>query len=439
MVAGGMVDGDDVPPSGPTSPPDPDAGAVAKVRRKAPWLDHVIRAYGRYSGDGGSSLAASITYFAFLSFFPLIALAAGVLTIVTNGNGSAAQTVVDQVNSFSPGLADSLKLKDLLTNPAVASSATGIGLAGLLYSGLGWVSALRKAIRSMWHQNIQIGNFITAKLRDLLLLVGLAVMLALSVVISAVTGSAADFLLGLVDQQGSVIGRALLFTLGPLLSLLTDVLLFGFVFIRLSRVKVGWEHIGKAALLAAVAFEVLKRVGGVYISHTTGNPIYGIFAVVIGLLVWIHLISEMLMFCAAWAATAPFDSDVPPSGTSSPQAADQAGLPRTFTSADPDHPPMLRVHGSPSPLRLAIRGKADAEMAPAGWRPEPAEPQATTGPTATSTQQVRDRIDEVNRRHDEHVREAQARAERVTAGVSAVAVGTIALGLVRTALRARRG
>lgn len=438
MAAAGTRAEDDLPPTGPAAPPDPDAGTVARVRRKAPWLDHLVRSYGRYSGEGGSSLAASITYFAFLSFFPLIALAAGVLTIVTAGNGQAAQTVVDQVNSFSPGLADSLKLKELLTNPAVASSATGIGLAGLLYSGLGWVSALRKAIRSMWHQNIQIGNFVTAKLRDLLLLVGLGLLLALSIVISAVTGSAADFLLGLVDQQGSVIGRALLFTLGPLLSLLTDVLLFGFVFIRLSRVKVGWEHIGKAALLAAVAFEVLKRVGGVYISHTTGNPIYGIFAVVIGLLVWIHLISEMLMFCAAWAATAPFDSDVPPSGTSSLQAAEQAGIPSSFISADPDRPPMLRVHGAPSPLRLAIHGRADASMAPDSWWPEPVEPAPTSQPPSVSTEQVRARIVEVNRRQAEQVAQAQARAERVTAGATAVAAGSVVLGLVGAGLRARR-
>lgn len=421
-----------VPPPGPSDELDPDAGRVQRLRHDLPWADHVIRAYQRFSGDGGPAMAATITYYAFLSFFPIIALAVGVLTLVTSGNAGAVTTVVDQVNSFSPGLADNLQLQHLLSSAGVAQKATGFGLLGLAYAGLGWISALRQSIRQMWHQNVQVGNFVTAKLRDLLLLLGLGVLLALSLVVSAVTGSAADLALRLVHLQGSAAGKVLLLTVGPLLSLGTDVLLFGFVFTRLSRVGVRWKLIGRSALLASVLFEILKRVGGVYISHSTSNPVFGPFAVVIGLLVWIFLISQMVMFCAAWACTAPFDSDVPPSGTSSAEAAEQAGIPVTFTSADPDRPPMLTVKGSPTPLREAVRGRADEQMAPSDWDPETVE-QARhgAGRPAASTVTVRERAVQVVREHEDEVRQAQERARRVGAGAGAVAGGAVTVSVLR--------
>src|SRR5512144_1533731 len=55
------------------------AGAAAgSVRRRVPALDHLIRAYTRYVADTGDRLAAGVTYFGFLSFFPLVVLAVSV-------------------------------------------------------------------------------------------------------------------------------------------------------------------------------------------------------------------------------------------------------------------------------------------------------------------------------------------------------------------------
>jgi hypothetical protein len=113
--------------------------------------------------------------------------------------------------------------------------------------------------------------------------------------------------------------------LGTVLALFTSTLLFLYLFIRLPKVQTPWREIVKGAVLAAVLFEVLKRVGAIYIERTTDNPLYGAFAVVVGLLVWINLVSRMLLFCAAWTVTGPYDSDTAPSGTSSPEQARKAG------------------------------------------------------------------------------------------------------------------
>jgi membrane protein len=45
-----------------------------RERERYPWFDHLARAGGRYQALSGDRVAAGLTYYAFLSFFPLLAL-----------------------------------------------------------------------------------------------------------------------------------------------------------------------------------------------------------------------------------------------------------------------------------------------------------------------------------------------------------------------------
>jgi membrane protein len=58
-------------------------------------------------------------------------------------------------------------------------------------------------------------------------------------------------------------------------------------------------------LLAAIGFEVLKLVGTYYVDRITNSPTGAVIGPVVGVLVWIYLVSRYLLFCVAWAATAP--------------------------------------------------------------------------------------------------------------------------------------
>ena len=50
-------------------------GAVVDARARWPVVDHAVRAWEHYTRVGGSGLAGAVTYYAFLSFFPILALA----------------------------------------------------------------------------------------------------------------------------------------------------------------------------------------------------------------------------------------------------------------------------------------------------------------------------------------------------------------------------
>jgi len=352
-------------------------GAVlTSVRNKRPFLDHLIRAFGRYQADAGDRQAAAVTFFGFLSFFPLIALATSLLSYVLGDE--AIGTVVREVNSYAPGLADQLKLRETLADNRKAGATGLLGLAGLLYAGLGWVDALREAIRTVWHHNVKEGNLVVKKVKDVVVLAGLGVAVVLSVGISAATGAFTGFALDVVGLERTFAAIVVAKVVGVTLGLATSTGLFLYLFWRLPKVRSPLRRVVKGALLAGLLFEVLKRVGAVYIERTTENPVYGMFAVIVGLLVWINIVSRMLLFCAAWTVTQPYDSDIEPSGTASVEAARKADIPTEFAENDPDDPPAIQQDGAPSPLAAAVQGAPPQ-------RDDPSDAPARAGASAGTT------------------------------------------------------
>jgi membrane protein len=335
-------------------PIDTVQSGVSTIRKRRPFVDHFIRAGSRYQADAGDRLAASVTYFGFLSFFPLIALAFSIAGFVVDAYPDAQSKLTEQINNFLPGLADKLDV----TTIGNAKVATGlIGIVGLLFAGLGWIDALREAIRTMWHHNVKAGNFVVKKLVDIGVLIGLGLTLVASVAVTGVSSAAMAWFLDLVGLENNSVARIGLRIVGLALALLVDLAVFVYLFTRLPRLNTPIKRVLKGALLGAVGLEILKVVGSILVARTTNNPVYGAFAVVVGLLIWINLVSRFVLFTAAWTVTAPYDTDVPPSGTADEETARAAGIPEQYADHDPDNPPTTAGDGAPAPLAAAIQGE----------------------------------------------------------------------------------
>ena len=336
---------------------------LPRVRAKRPFVDHLVRALERYLADGADRLAAAVTYYWFLSLFPMLLLAVAVLGFVLDDPRSF---VGDALGGFLPSIAVDTITETLSTAKGRAGL---IGFAGLLYAGLGWLDALREALRTVWHQNINVGNFLVQKLFDVVALVGLLGTIGGSIILTGLVTAATSFLVGLLglDAKGGV-GELVLGAAGLALLLVADILLFLYLLVRLPRVSIPFRRVIKGALFGAVAFEILKYLGSFYVELTTrrGAATYGTFAVVVGLLLFLNLLSRLILFTACFVVTAPYDSDVAPSGTSTPRLARKAGIPEEFVGDDPDDPPTVRKDGAPAPLLAAIRGVTPPQDVPDG-------------------------------------------------------------------------
>jgi membrane protein len=356
--------------------------AVAAVRARRPFVDHLVRAYQRYQADTGDRLAAAVTFYWFLSLFPILLIAVYVTSQVLGDD--AGRQVTDGLQPYL-GAPTAKAVGDVVQNSAAQAGL--IGLAGTLLTGLGWIDGLRDAIRTIWHQNVTAGNIVTRRVVDAVVLVGLFAVIAASVVFStaatAATGQVLRFL-GLAETPAATVFTQLLsYGIGAVI----DTGIFLYLFVRLAKVPTPLRQVIKGAVFGAVGFEVLKFVGAFYVGRTTtqGEATYGTFAVVVGLLLFLNLVSRLLLFTAAFVVTAPYDSDVPPSGTSDAEQARRAGIPPEYAGTGLN----LREDGAPTPLRAAVQGRIAPQDQPEGTdvAPErswagrrPGEPQAPPEP-----------------------------------------------------------
>jgi len=271
-------------------------------RARARWrtVDHLGRAYVRYRDQRGDRLAAALTFYGFLSFFPLVALAFAITGYAVAISPHARDAVAKAIDQIVPELAHRLPVNEIASAKAGASV---FALVGLVWSGLGWIGVWRESLRTIWQGAGDDGNMVVNRVRDLGVLCLLGLALLASVILSSAFSSSTHAVLGwvgLVDVPGA---GTLLRILALSVAVAADGLIFFILFTTLAGTKASWRQLLRGCLFGAIGFEVLKLGGTLLIAHTMHNPVYASFAVIVGLLVWINLSSRFILFTAAWTAT----------------------------------------------------------------------------------------------------------------------------------------
>ncbi len=278
---------------------------VTAIRRTYPFIDHVLRMLTHYGKVKGNVLSGAVTYFGLLSFFPILALAFAIIGYVSTVYGGAEEALVDAINAVFPHMVGDKPGEIPLSTFTDNASAVGIiGLAGVLYSGLGWLSGMRSALLLMFEKPVgERPNFIVGKARDLVVLALVGLILIVSV---AVTGAVTSLASSIIDWLPFTIPGAqwLLWVLGHLLGIAATMLLFLAMFRFLANPDLPRRGLLGGALLGAVGFEILKSLASFLISLTQGQPAFQAFGIALILLVWINYFSRVTMYGAAWAVTA---------------------------------------------------------------------------------------------------------------------------------------
>lgn len=284
---------------------DKGKAAVQRMVGQRPWLEHLVRAAGRYRNQRGDYYAAGITYFTVLSLFPLLMIAFAIAGFVLAGNADLLGELQEKVVENIPGeMGD--QLNDLI-DQAVNSRGT-VGVLGLLtglYSGLGWMANLRKALTEQWEQPSDEDNWLRTKLSDLGALLGLFLAMVVSLGLSAVASSRLGVqlleLVGLDEMPGV---RWLLWLLSTVLAMVASWALFAWIIARLPREPVTVRSALKAAALASVGFEIFKNIAGIYMRSVLNSPAGAAFGSIIGIMVFSYVVYRIILFATAWAATA---------------------------------------------------------------------------------------------------------------------------------------
>ena len=280
---------------------------VRVARSRSAVVDHAVRAVDRQSEVLGGQLAAAITYYGFLSFFPLLALVFSLVGFVADDFPGAQDAVTSAVQDAFPSLVGSgpgqIDVHDVIRARVGAGI---IGLLGLLYAGLGWLDAVRDALRRVFGVGGDRPALVTRKLVDVVVLSMLGASLLVSIVVSSLATAATTYALGLASLEGSILATGVLKVVSVGLALSVDFVIVAILLSRLSGAGLPWRRVRSGALLGAAGFEVLKLLGTYLVARTADNPVYATFGVVVGLLVWMNLVSRLLVVTACWTATEPY-------------------------------------------------------------------------------------------------------------------------------------
>jgi membrane protein len=244
-----------------------------------PWLAIAAATQGRFNELQGGYLAGAITLAAFLSVFPLILVAVAVLGFFSLGHPDVSSRMLDLLAIPSHGEAASTVRQAIDTAEESRRAASIVGVAGLLWSGLGLVAALQYAYDSVWQVN---GRGWRDKAVGGLWLVGAAALFVASFAITA----AVQFLPGFLAPVEFLVA----FVIGAGLFLWADKLL--------PNRDIGWRPLLPGAILGGIGFEVLKILGGIYLPRAvaSSSALYGSIGVVFAILAWLFFFGRLIVY-----------------------------------------------------------------------------------------------------------------------------------------------
>jgi membrane protein len=282
-------------------------GLLDRLRARYEWFDHVMRAQQRYQDSKGDFYAAGITYFTVFALFPLTMVGFSAGGFVLANRPDLLQQVEERIRAAVSGELGQ-QLIELMDSAIQSRTSVGlIGLATAAWAGLGWMANLREALSQMW--GLQRGDrdgFLRTKLSDLGALGSTFLALVVTIGLTALgdRGLIKNILawLQVPEVPGLSIGLKIV---SLVVAVLVSWVLFTYLIARLPRESISFRSSVRAGLLAAVAFEVFKQVGSVYLQSVVNGPAGATFGPVLGLMVFAYITSRLILFATAWAATSP--------------------------------------------------------------------------------------------------------------------------------------
>jgi membrane protein len=280
--------------------------------KSKPWVAHLLRAVERFTNRLGDQFGAAITYFSVLALIPILLFAFAVLGFVlTVLRPDLINTIVDAF-AGAVGTIDAVTRRQLVRLVSdTLSNWRGVGIVALLsavYSGAGWMDSLKKAVRAQWRPHFDMvenqGNLIKWTLINLVTLVGLIVLMAVTFALASISTALADDLVRWIglDQIGWL--SPLLRIVPIIFSIGAGWLLFIYLFTVLPEDREPWPAVRRGALIGAIGLGVLQYSTGLLFNLFANNRAASIFGPVIVLMLFFNIFAQLILFVAAWIATA---------------------------------------------------------------------------------------------------------------------------------------
>ena len=239
----------------------------------------------KYNDDSAGHQAALITYYGFLSIFPLLIVATTVVDLIAQHHLDFRTSLVNNINSFFPIGGQQLQAS-ISSGHSKTGVALAVGLVVALYGARGIANAVRNMLDHAWAvPRRKRTGFPKSLLKSLVILLGSTLGLV-------ITG-------GLTSYATSTLGHAWYYRTVPIiLNVCLLYLLFMYIFTIGTSKHMKREDLHLGAAISAVGLLLLQFAGVTLVKHYLRNlqGLYGQFGLVLSILFWVYLQAQVVVY-----------------------------------------------------------------------------------------------------------------------------------------------
>ena len=264
-------------------------GIIDSWQRRHPAVAFAYAVIKKYGEDEAGYQAALLTYYGFLSLFPLLLVLTTLVGIIGGHNEAFKNTIIGGLTSYFPMF--SSQLSGHIQTIHKSGAPLIIGILFTLYGARGVADAFRSGVNHIW----QVPR---AKR------IGFPLSIIKSLIIISVGGT--GFLLASITSgYAASAGHGLLFrALSVAVNLLILFWLFRLLLNLALPANVPFRQTRSGAAAAAIGLVLLQTTGGFVLSRELKSldAVYSYFALALGLLFWLYLQAQTTYYAVEIAA-----------------------------------------------------------------------------------------------------------------------------------------
>jgi membrane protein len=255
-----------------------------------------------WTGDYAPSMGAALSYYTLFSIAPLLIIVISVAGLIF-GADAVQGVIIDQLDALM-GHEGAAAVQDMIANssePTTGGIATIISIVGLLIGATTVFNEIQSDLDRIWRapaaeQGGGIWNLLRTRLLSFGMILGVAFLLAVSLVVSAALAVLGKWWGGWLSNW-----EALAHLLDIVVNLGVLTLVFAVIFKMIPRVEVEWHDVWIGAAVTAVLFTIGKVAIGLYLGKSNVSSAFGSAGSLVVLMVWVYYAAQIFLFGAEFA------------------------------------------------------------------------------------------------------------------------------------------
>jgi membrane protein len=267
------------------------SGALHRLdayQQRHPWLAFVVAVGHKFRTDRAGYLATLVAYYAFFSLFPLLLVLFSILGFLLGNNSEFRDRILSSILATQIPVIGA-QIDRNITSIRGSGVAVALGVAVTLIAGTAVIHALQHGMDEVWSvPRRHRPKPLAARLRAVWFLAVLGTGVVASTLVAGIGGTGR----GIVPLGLRIAGLAA--------SVLLNFGLFVVAFRFLTNARIAVRQVVPGAALAALLWAGMQVGGGIVVRTflPRATDLYGFFAIVLGLMTWLFVGSNITLLAA---------------------------------------------------------------------------------------------------------------------------------------------